>query len=219
MKPKLVIFDCDGTLSDSRATIATSIQQAFSRQGLPIPSPREIDRRIGLSLEEFVQDLCGDREVDVAELVAHYRQHARAHLSQTGADPLFPGAIETLRRLRDEGILLAIATGKSRRGLQALLRAHDLSTSFAVLQTSDDAPSKPHPAMVEQALEQSGVSATEAVMVGDTVFDMGAAANAGVAAIGVSWGYHRTQELLAAGASCVVDDFAQLEIAVGLAPH
>jgi phosphoglycolate phosphatase len=214
---RLVIFDCDGTLSDSRATIVSSVQTAFATHGLPVPTSMEIQRRVGLSLEEFVRDLCPGRDVDVAGLVADYRRDARAQLTRSGADPLFAGTRELVEELSRQGVLLAVATGKSQRGLRALLEGHKILEHFSSLQTADDAPSKPHPAMIEQALSDCGVDPSEAVMVGDTVFDMEAAATAGVDAVGVGWGYHREEELRAAGAIDVADDLTQLANLLGLA--
>lgn len=121
-------------------------------------------------------------------------------------DPLYPGIRETLLALDRAGVLLGVATGKSMRGLRHTLDRHDLGSLFVTLQTSDRAPGKPHPAMVERALADTGARPAAAVVIGDTVFDIGMARNAGVTAIGVSWGYHEPDELLAAGAACIIDD-------------
>jgi len=216
---ELVVFDCDGTLSDSRSTIVASVQHAFAQQGLPAPTAVEIQRRVGLSLMEFVQDLAPGEDVDADRLVRDYRHHARGQLGRTGADPLFPGIPELLEDLAGQGCLLAVATGKSRRGLTALLEAHGLLSRFASLQTSDDSPSKPHPQMVLRALDECGVDRDRTVMVGDTVYDMEAARNAGVTAVGVAWGYHEESELLEAGAREVVADLPALRRALGLRPR
>ena len=118
---------------------------------------------------------------------------------------------ELLDGLRADGWLLGVATGMSTRGLTHCLATHGITRLFATLQTADDHPSKPHPAMLEAALLEAGADPGEAVMIGDTVFDMFMARDAGVRAIGVDWGYHPPQELIAAGAEGVVASPAELE--------
>ena len=134
-----------------------------------------------------------------------------AALSATLRAPLFAGMRELLHRLHGAGWLLGVATGKSDRGLTACLAGHEISDLFVTLQTADRHPSKPHPAMLEAALFEAGVTAEAAVMIGDTSFDMEMAAAAGVRAIGVDWGYHAPEELLATGATGVASDMAALE--------
>jgi phosphoglycolate phosphatase len=111
-------------------------------------------------------------------------------------------------------VVLGIATGKSRRGVAAMLDKHDFMKAFATIQTSDTSPSKPHPGMVLQAMAETGIDAADTVMIGDTAFDMEMARAAGTAAIGVSWGYHAAADLHAAGAAAVIDDFAALDAAL-----
>ena len=119
-----------------------------------------------------------------------------------------------LDALDDRGVLLGIATGKSRRGLDAVLEQHGLSNRFVTLQTPDIAPGKPDPGMVLQAAAASGVDLQNIAVIGDTVYDVRMARAAGAAAIGVSWGYHEPEELDAAGAECLVADFAEIPPAV-----
>jgi phosphoglycolate phosphatase len=125
-------------------------------------------------------------------------------------EPLFEGARETLHALERRGHLLAIATGKSDRGIAAVLRQHALEHLFASLQTADRHPSKPHPAMLEAAMWETGSGSHETVMVGDTSYDMQMARAAGVRAIGVGWGYHAPSALELAGAEIILDRFEQL---------
>jgi phosphoglycolate phosphatase len=124
---------------------------------------------------------------------------------------MFPGASDAIGALssRDD-ILLGIATGKSRRGVNGLLEREGLEGVFATIMTADDAPSKPHPAMIERAMDAVGAIPEDTVMIGDTTFDMLMARAASVTAIGVGWGYHEARELSEAGASAVVEDFASL---------
>ncbi|WP_376875164.1 HAD-IA family hydrolase [Albirhodobacter sp. R86504] len=209
---RLAIFDVDGTISDSQANILEAMRFAFGQEGL-VPPPRdEILSIVGLSLPEAVARLVPDvdparRAVIVDGYKASFMQARIAHPA-----PLYAGAEALLRRLaaRDD-ILLAVATGKSRRGLRALIEHHRLEKIFVSLQVADDHPSKPSPSMVLAALSETGCAAERAVMIGDTSFDMEMGAAAGVSTIGVSWGYHPVADLERAGAGLIVDDFEALE--------
>jgi phosphoglycolate phosphatase len=120
-------------------------------------------------------------------------------------EPLFDGVIELLDALEADGWLLAVATGKSDRGLKHCLESHGIHARFVSLQTADRHPSKPHPSMVEQAIADAGAAPDTTIVLGDTSFDMAMAAAAGAAPIGAGWGYHETQELLDAGAIAVAE--------------
>lgn len=212
MSLRLAIFDCDGTLADSEASIVDAVHAAFETHGLRRPSRDEIVGKIGLSLGSFLEEVSpGLDALQSAHVLESYRLEFSRLREERGADPLFDGIGDLLVRLADSGVLLGVATGKSRRGLDRFLEAHDLAPRFATLQTADDAPSKPHPGMIERALQETGTDPGEAVMIGDTTFDIGAGVNAGVRAIGVDWGHHDGSALIAAGAEHVVDDAAALE--------
>ena len=211
MPLRLAIFDCDGTLADSEATIVDAIGAAFSEHGLARPTRVQVLAQVGLSLDAFLAGVApevGPRQA--SEILAAYRRHYARLRGERGGDPIFAGLNGLLGELRQAGILLGVATGKSRRGLDAFLDSHQLRSGFATLQTADDAPSKPHPGMVERALEETGTEKADAVMIGDTSFDMGAACNAGVTGIGVGWGHHDRDTLLGAGAECVVESVEEL---------
>jgi phosphoglycolate phosphatase len=203
---RLAIFDCDGTLVDGQASICLAMETCFARAGLP-PPPREKTRGVvGLSLVEAMRALLPEAEAELHhELAQDYRVAFRS-LRDGGRveEPLYDGIAALLDALEADGWLLGIATGKSDRGLGLCLDCHGLSRRFATLQTADRHPSKPHPAMIEAALAEAGADAAASVMIGDTSYDMAMARSAGVVAIGVAWGYHGRQELLAAGADCVV---------------
>jgi phosphoglycolate phosphatase len=212
MDLKLVIFDVDGTLVGSQEQIVAAMRAAFAARALPCPPRQEILSIVGLSLPVAMARLRPQADpAAVAALVAAYRA-LFADRSRRIAAPLFPGAAAALARIaaRDD-VLLCVATGKSRRGLDRLLAEHGLQETFLTLQTADDHPSKPHPAMVEAALRETGVTRVQAAMIGDTSFDMEMARAAGVAAIGVAWGYHSVLELHAAGAATVLTDFGGLD--------
>lgn len=211
---RLVIFDVDGTLVDSQGHIMAAMQAAYEGLGWPAPPREAVLSIVGLSLKEAFSRLAPDATTaERAALIDGYKA-AFADLRHAGlSSPLYPGVPEMLTRLNAEPeILLAVATGKSRRGLEAMLDTHALRGLFVSTQVADDHPSKPHPSMVLMALAETGVVARQAVMVGDTSFDMEMAAAAGVASIGVTWGYHPRQALT--GASHIVDDVTALEAAI-----
>jgi phosphoglycolate phosphatase len=206
------MFDCDGTLVDSQYVITDSMQAAFRMRGLPPPPGEAVKRIVGLSLPEAIGRLYPEGAGPIIDsLVAAYKE-AFIEL-RDGNDlhePLFSGVVQTLTLLEEAGYLLGIATGKSRRGLHAVLDSHGLGKYFVTLQTADDAPGKPHPGMLQRAMTETGAQKDETVLIGDTVFDMEMARNAGVAAFGVSWGYHEVAELRSAGAHVVLDHLNEL---------
>lgn len=209
---KLCIFDCDGTLVDGHHAIATAMARAFAAQGLPAPAGAAVKRVVGLALVDAIRLLHpGAATATYADLADGYVE-AFGELRRAGETKewLFPGVVEALAAIEAAGWLLGMATGKSRRGAKATLHAHDLADRFVTLQTADRAPGKPAPDMILRALAETGVAAGRAVMVGDTTYDMQMAKNAGVVAIGVDWGYHHRDELLAAGAAAVIESFAAL---------
>ncbi|WGF88635.1 HAD-IA family hydrolase [Marinivivus vitaminiproducens] len=208
----LIIFDCDGTLVDSQHVIAHCMAGAFKAEGLPAPDLVAVRRVVGLSLVRAVAMLAPDLPEATCERIAErYKELFRFKRAEGGTiEPLYPNVRETLEALEAAGHLLAVATGKSRRGLDLVLAHHDLARYFVSLQTADTHPSKPHPAMLRQALAETGAVAGDALMVGDTSFDMTMAQNAGIAGIGVAYGYHAPAELIAAGARRVLDDIGEL---------
>ncbi|MFP4327833.1 MAG: HAD-IA family hydrolase [Paracoccaceae bacterium] len=212
---RLVVFDVDGTLVDSQADILAAMGAAFAGEGLPLPARAEVLSIVGLSLPDAIARLAPDRASGVlARMVETYKTTYAARRAASGAEtsPLYPGALDVLEALgADDWTLLAIATGKSRRGLDALLDSLDLRRHFVTTQVADDHPSKPHPSMLRAALAQTGVAARDAVMVGDTTYDMEMARAAGIGAIGVSWGYHPPQRLQA---DAVIGDFRELPAAL-----
>ena len=209
---RLAVFDCDGTLVDGQAHVCDTMDQAFAEAGLPLPDRNEVRRSMGLSLPVAIRRLAPEIDQDAnAQLVAAYKEGFFAR-RQRGMihEPLYDGMRELLVELRNAGWQLAVATGKSDRGLNACLEQHGLSDMFVSLQTSDRHPSKPHTAMLEAAIFEAGVSPRDAVMIGDTTFDIIMAKDADVRAIGVAWGYHAPSELSEAGAEAVANDTGHL---------
>jgi phosphoglycolate phosphatase len=196
------------------------MQQAYEAHGLPVPPTEKLLSIVGLSLPDAFRRLAGlvasDEDHPVDGLVTCYKTaFAALRQSDRHLEPLYPGARAALDALgRRPDTLLGIATGKSQRGVRAVLGRHGLSGRFATIQTSDDAPSKPHPGMVLAAMRQTGVPPCDTVMVGDTVYDVEMARAAGVRAIGVGWGYHPPEALAAAGADAMLGDFSELAAAL-----
>lgn len=213
MTLRLVIFDVDGTLIDSQAEIMAAMTAAFAGEGLEAPPRAAVLGIVGLSLDRAMAVLVPDLpETRRAALVAGYKAAFNVARSVHGAavSPLYPGARDVLDLLMAQpDTLMGIATGKSQRGLDAMIDAHDLRRYFVTRQVADHHPSKPHPAMIRAALAETGVAARDAVMVGDTVFDMDMALAAGVRGIGVTWGYHAADALRAC-TDTVIDRFADL---------
>lgn len=199
---KLAIFDCDGTLVDSGASIHRAVQASFRAHGMEPPPRSEAKKVIGLSLDEAMVRLAP--QGDHPSMVEAYKQ---AFFAMRGAgeleEPFYDGITNLLDRLEADGWLLAIATGKSMRGLDHLLEQHGIIDRFISLQTSDRNPSKPHPAMALAAMAEAGAEPANTVFIGDTAWDIGCAINAGTGAIGAGWGYHEPQELIDAGAHAV----------------
>jgi phosphoglycolate phosphatase len=202
---RLAIFDCDGTLVDSGASIHRALAQAFATHGLDCP-PASVSRKvIGLSLTEAMAVLAP--EADHEALSRTYKQAFFA-LRQGGhvEEPLFDGILPLLDALEADGWLLAVATGKSDRGLRHCLESHNIHARFVSLQTADRHPSKPHPSMALAALAEAGAAPERSIVVGDTSFDIGMALAAGCGAIGAGWGYHEAAELGDAGAHAVASE-------------
>jgi phosphoglycolate phosphatase len=201
------VFDCDGTLVDSGATIYAALKETFGQRQLTIPTPQVARRVIGLSLIEAMAVLLPAAGYEEhAELAEQYKRNFMA-LRAAGRveEPLFDGVIELLDALEAEGWLLAVATGKSDRGLRHCLDLHGIHARFVSLQTADRHPSKPHPGMTLAAIAEAGSVPGLSVVIGDTSFDIGMALAAGAGAIGAAWGYHDADELRAAGAHGVAE--------------
>jgi len=218
-QPKLVIFDCDGTLVDSQYVIIGAMKMAFENAGLAAPADYQTRGIIGLSLHEAVGALAppiDQRQLD--DLVEGYKvAFIEQRKSPDFHEPLFPGAQEILANLAGRpDILLGVATGKSRRGVDVLFEREGLGDYFFTIQTADDAPSKPHPGMIENAMNACGVSGQNVFMIGDTSYDMAMARNADVKAVGVGWGYHERHRLQEAGAHHLIETFSEISELVTL---
>ena len=213
---RLVVFDCDGTLVDSQGSIVAAMQATCAHHELAPFEPACVRHMVGLPLNEaFARLLPGTSSADCETFSDTYKA-AFFELRKGGdvQEPLYPGTLEALDGVDAAGWLMAVATGKSRRGLLATLSEHALAERFLTLQTADMARGKPHPEMMHNAMNLAGTDPAFSVMVGDTTYDMEMARSAGGWAIGVTWGYHDTPSLMAAGAHVVIDGFEQLNDAV-----
>jgi phosphoglycolate phosphatase len=208
---KLIIFDFDGTLADSRRLIIEAHRRVFSAFGLPVPAPAASLALIGRSLELVLAELAGP-EAPIGAMTAAYQPLVKELRADPAfADLPFAGVDELLVDLgtRDD-LRLGIATGHASSAIEPALNAFGWRNLFCTVQSADKAPSKPHPGMILQALEEAGINAGNTVMIGDTAFDMEMARAAGVAAIGVGWGYHSHDRLSAAGAEWIADTIDDL---------
>jgi phosphoglycolate phosphatase len=209
---RLVLFDCDGTLADSQNSIVRAMDQAFNAVALPPPGRARTLSIVGLSLPQAIHTLAPDQPTDVLVRIAEgYRAAAQRIRLAEAEDPLYAGADTAVRDLAARAdVVLGMATGKSMKGVHRLIAHHRWDGFFSTLQTADNNPSKPHPGMIQQALRETGTEAAQAVMIGDTTYDMEMARAAGVRAIAVTWGYHPVGDLKAAGAHDVVETFDAL---------
>jgi phosphoglycolate phosphatase len=214
---KLVLFDCDGTLVDSAGLIHETMRRTFVHFGKPEPSFEDTKAIIGLTLDIAIARMQGKQHVDdeAIEMMAYYKSLfsvVRADLDYR--EPLFDGIRDLMDTLeaRDE-ILLGAVTGKSRRGLDSVKQTHGFN--FIASRTADDCPSKPHPAMVTECCDETGMRPADTLVIGDAIYDMQMAKAAGATAIGVSWGYASVEELKRAGADAIVNHPSEILAYIG----
>lgn len=212
MALKLAIWDMDGTIVDSREVIQTAMVRTFEQIGLTPPAYDDTRKTIGLGLHEACEILApGISDAKLHELVETYRNAFVALRAEgDGFEPLYDGAKASIEQLANEGWLLAIATGKARRGIEAFFEQHDMRHYFDTTWCADDGPGKPHPFMCDEAMKAVGAEPHQSLIIGDAVHDMRMGRSAGIHTLGVSWGFGTTEELAAAGAHEVHHDFASL---------
>jgi phosphoglycolate phosphatase len=204
----LLIFDWDGTLMDSAACIAASIQSACEDLGYPVPSERDARYVIGLGLHDAMAHILPDVPASEYQRIAERYRH---HFLRGDADTmLFAGVAEMLHELRAKGYLLAVATGKSRRGLDRALDATGVAAHFHATRCADEGHTKPDPRMLQCLLETTGVESERTLMIGDTTHDMAMAQAAGIARLAVAHGAHEAAELLRYEPLACVRDCAEM---------
>ena len=209
----LVIFDIDGTLVDSRKVISECMAAAFASQNLVPPNYNQTRKIVGLSLMEAVDTLApqGLSHDSLLALVEAYKSEfiSRRHAGRLH-EPLYDGAMDLLMTLKEANWDIGVATGKSRRGLDAIIQTHGFTPYFDCHFCADDGPGKPHPHMIQANLDATNRSARSAVMIGDTSFDMLMAKAAGVSAFGVDWGFHTEDEITSGGADVMFSTMESL---------
>ena len=205
----LIAFDWDGTLFDSTAIIVHCIREAVRDVGGTVPSERDAGYVIGLGLMQALAHAAPDVPRErYALLGERYRHH---YIAQQGRISLFAGVLPMLQALHERGHLLAVATGKSRRGLDEALHSAQLRGRFHGSRTADETAGKPHPRMLEELMAELGVSPERTLMVGDTTHDLQMALNAGCASVAVSYGAHEVQSLHALAPRAVVHSVDELQ--------
>ena len=205
---ELIVFDWDGTLMDSAAAIVAAIMAACRDLGIEPPSEERARHIIGLGLQDAIRSALPNLHArDYGRLAERYRHH---YLSRDAELSLFPGARELLADLHVGGRRLAVATGKSRQGLQRALAHSGLGELFHATRCADECFSKPHPAMLLEIMEALEVDRGAVLMVGDTTHDLQMAGNAGVPALGVAYGAHPRAALEALSPLYCADDVAEL---------
>lgn len=211
-KLRLVVFDCDGTLIDSQQNIIAAVERVFYSIDLTPPSVDLIRRQVGLSPDAAIAGMLPDEDPALHRRVSDAFRKLRPQLQAEPRqlDPLYAGIREMIQQLVHPEVFLGIATGKGRAGLDDVLRRHELSGCFHTLQTGDRCRGKPDPDMILRAIAETGLTAVETVMIGDTAFDMQMARSAGTWAIGVSWGYHDVTDLRDGGAQAIIDHPGEL---------
>jgi phosphoglycolate phosphatase len=206
----LLVFDWDGTLADSESMIVGAMLEAIAALNLPPRSAQQVRELIGLGLNEALAALYPDLELEGLRRL--YEDYRRRYLTTIPREPpLFPEVVPTLQALHAHGYRLAIATGKSRVGLNRSLRHHrELNELIIASRCADETASKPHPQMLHELLEEVDVPAPRALMIGDTEYDMAMAAALPMPALGVVCGVHPPERLLRTGAMALIEQVRHL---------
>ena len=215
MTRPLAVFDIDGTLVDSRASILQAATDAARELGLPDPEYDRVRQIVGLSLPHALAVLePGLTPEELERFTEGFRASFNRLYASGHEEPLYPGAMEALRRLHRDGWRLSLATGQNRRGVARNLARQGWADLFVSSHCAEDGPGKPDPAMLHAAMSACSADAASTVMIGDTAHDIMMALNAGVRPQGVAWGFHTVEEQHAAGVPHVAADFAELEAAL-----
>lgn len=206
---KLLIFDWDGTLADSIGRIVEAMHVASERSGFELRDDFAVKGIIGLGLPEAIRTLYP--HISEGELIAFRGYYADHYIAAEAVpSPLFEGVLESMEAFRAEGYRLAVATGKARRGLDRVLKAHGWEKYFDITRAADETASKPHPLMLEQILAHCEVRPEQAMMVGDSSFDLQMARNAGMASVAVSYGAQSIEALKLFEPRLAIDRFSEL---------
>jgi len=206
---ELLIFDWDGTLMDSVAHIVASMRAATAELGLAPRDDKQFSDIIGLGMREAINSLFPE-QYDDAFAQTFTEAYRKYYFAEDAPQALFPNAENVLRDLHAQEYLLAVATGKSRRGLDKVLHETGLQDVFHASRCADETHSKPHPRMLLEILETTGVEPGNALMIGDTEYDLDMARQAGMHAVGVSYGVHDRERLQTLGPRHILDSIEEL---------
>lgn len=206
----LLIFDWDGTLIDSTRKITHCVQQAAKAVGLPVLSHSKTKSIIGLGLPEAIQTLYPEADADSREQLRVAYSDLFLSSDQNNSCELYDGVAAGLQQLKNQGHTLAVATGKSRQGLNRVLSSFDWLDFFAATRCADETASKPNPLMLHQLLNELDTPVEQALMIGDTTFDLAMAKKAGMRSIGVSYGAHPVENLQPLQPISIIDHFSEL---------
>jgi phosphoglycolate phosphatase len=204
----LIVWDWDGTLADSTGMITQALLNAAAQVGLPTLTSSAASSIIGLGLREAIHALYGD--IPAAQAQALAAQYSHNYYAGESRIPLFAGAVDTIKMLNKRGFKLAVATGKGRRGLNLALEHSALTHYFHATRTVDECFSKPHPQMLHELMETLVVLPERTLMIGDTSYDLQMAKNAGVSAVGVTYGAQKAEQWQHLQPLRQFDDFASL---------
>ena len=209
MKYRLIAFDWDGTLVDSVDHIVKSVKYAAEKLAFNALDNDSVKNIIGLGMNEAIKTLYSSVTDD--DIVRFRQFYSEAFFSEViGRDHLFPNAENVLGQFKDQGVILAVATGKGRNGLDKALHSTGLKSYFSIERCADESASKPSPLMLEQIMSVMDIKPSEMLMVGDTDFDMEMAERAGVDRVGVSYGAQARHRLESFNPLCIVDDLNEL---------
>lgn len=212
---KLAVFDVDGTLVDSRTSIASAMDAAFVAVGREAPSYEVTRAIVGMSLTPAIAALAPHASAETLEALKREYVSAFVRRRESGVrDPLYDGAEALLRTMKEDAWLMSVATGKSRAGINTILSTYGLEHIFDAVHCADDGPGKPDPHMLVCSMSAVGADPANTIMIGDTRHDMAMARAAGVYAQGVTWGFHTSQEMIAGGAHAVAESFLELRDAL-----
>ena len=205
------VFDVDGTLINSASIVVEAVTKMFLKNNITPPPASKIVAGIGLSLEDALLRIIPEEEKqNVSKLAEDYRVIAY-DLRTNFEAPLYEGALEFLDFLEKDKVLLAIATGNSQKGVNVALKPFNIMKRFIAVKTADICLGKPNPDMLNQIMKETGIDKSKLVMIGDSIYDIQMAKNAGTKSIGVAWGYHSTEDLLEAGADVIADSFYDIK--------
>lgn len=207
---KAIIFDVDGTIMDSIGRIIECMQEAAKKYKVRLPTEQEVKDIIGITLRHAVEVLFPEQSQEMIDLITDEYRRLYNLWEDERPTNLYPKVMDTLKELKERGYILAIATGKSKKGLARLYRDQELCSLFSAAKTGDQVKSKPDPMMLEQLLAELNLKPHQAIMVGDSNLDLRMAKNIAMGSIGITWGVHNKELLAAEEPLAIIDDLQEI---------